>query len=749
MSPGNKCPVDRACLLVVTGFALCSVVLSLTVPVFEAPDEPSHVAVARYIFTNRALPVQGPASPVGQEAGQPPLYYVLGAFLFALAPEPRLAPVWNANYNPHVSFDRAGPGADNRNLFAHPNEGFPYRGDVLGIHLMRLLSVGLGVTTVIATYLLASEAFPDLPGAPFLAAWLVAFNPQFVFMSGVFNNDAGIAAASALILWLAVRRLGRPRSGVESALLGLFVGVGLLMKLSGVALLGLVGATLVLEAGLYRDFRRVFIQAAIVFGLAALVAGWWFARNLALYGDPLGWNALLGASASLLRAQPLGVVEAAQTLWDARGSFWGLFGWSNILLPDWFYVLTDLMTVVGLIGLGGVGWTAWKRRDAVTLARLGLMVGWFVVVAAALIRWVQLNAAADQGRLLFPAVAAVGAGIGAGLAWLADRLLKGRGAGAWPTGLAASGFAVNLAIAWAVILPAYRPTFGGAVPVGEFRPVRFGDGIELLAAQVSPGAVRAGDPVEIDLWWRAVKPVAGDWSVSLTVFDTEFNVVAGVNSWPQGGRAPTSVWPAGAVVHDRYRLLVSRTGPEPEAGTVWVALYDARDPGGSRLNVYAGDGRYLGSTVQVGRVRLKPADGGEAGPSPSQSVDYRFGAGVRLAGYDAMVTGGELKLDLYWRAEAPIRRAYNVFFHVVDGQGRIVAQDDGPPAGGRYPTDLWEPGDRLRDRHRVDLSRLPPGEYWVRVGLYSLEDGQRLPAVGPDGTRQPEDAVQVYQFRVP
>ncbi len=741
-------PANRTCLLIIAGFVICSTVLSLAMPVYEAPDEPSHVAVARYILTHRALPNPAQDPSVGQEAAQPPLYYALGALLLALAPEPQLAPVWGSANNPHVSFDRAGPGADNRNLFAHPNEGFPYRGDVLGIHLMRLLSVGLGVITVTATFLLAAEVFPGLSGAAVLGAGLVAFNPQFVFISGVFNNDAGIAAASTLALWLAVRRLGRPRSLPESVLLGLTVGAGLLMKLSGLALLGLVAASLTVELVVFRrNVRLLFIQGAVIYGVAALLAGWWFLRNLLVYGDPLGWNMLLVASAPMVRPQPVGLGEAARLLWNARGSFWGLFGWSNILLPEWSYALTDWLSLIGLVGLVGVGWTAWKRRNAVTLAQLGLIVGWVAVIIGALIRWVQLNGAADQGRLLFPAIAAVGVGIGAGIAWLVDRVIEGQDLGRPSAGLAIFGCGLNLVVLWAVVLPAYRPTFGGPVPVENFRPVRFGDSIELIGARVSPGTVRPGDSVEIDLWWRALKPISDNWSVSLRVLDQDLKPVAGVDSWPQGGRAPTSVWPVGVVVADRYRLVVSRTGLEPEAGTVWLVLYDAHQPSGPRLDVYDADGRYFGTTISIGRLRLRPVGGAEA--KPTTPVDYRFGSEIRLSGYDLRLAGGHLEMDLYWQATAPVGRPYNVFFHLVDEQDRLITQDDGPPGRGRYPTELWEPGDVVKDPHVVDVSRLSPGEYRVRVGLYSLGDGRRLPATGPDGLRVAEDAVELYVFRVP
>ena len=71
-----------------------------------------------------------------------------------------------------------------------------------------------------------------------------------------------------------------------------------------------------------------------------------------------------------------------------------------------------------------------------------------------------------------------------------------------------------------------------------------------------------------------------------------------------------------------------------------------------------------------------------------------------------------------------------------------LAQGDGPPLGGGYPTDLWVAGDLLADLRRVALPvESSPGRYTLLVGLYSLQTGERLPAFDEQGTRLPADAV--------
>ena len=65
-----------------------------------------------------------------------------------------------------------------------------------------------------------------------------------------------------------------------------------------------------------------------------------------------------------------------------------------------------------------------------------------------------------------------------------------------------------------------------------------------------------------------------------------------------------------------------------------------------------------------------------------------------------------------------------------------MAQFDGPALAGLEPTSMWKPNSLYIDSRRLELpADLVPGSYLLRVGLYSLESGERLPF-------QPDDSEQ-------
>ncbi|HSJ55559.1 MAG TPA: hypothetical protein VLC95_00155, partial [Anaerolineae bacterium] len=91
-----------------------------------------------------------------------------------------------------------------------------------------------------------------------------------------------------------------------------------------------------------------------------------------------------------------------------------------------------------------------------------------------------------------------------------------------------------------------------------------------------------------------------------------------------------------------------------------------------------------------------------------------------------------LTVTLTWQAVAPVEGDYTIFVHVL-GEGERVAQQDTRPCSGECPTDAWQPGDIIVDRHQVAL---PPGAVAgvdrLAIGLYLLETGERAAVYGQD-----------------
>jgi hypothetical protein len=92
-----------------------------------------------------------------------------------------------------------------------------------------------------------------------------------------------------------------------------------------------------------------------------------------------------------------------------------------------------------------------------------------------------------------------------------------------------------------------------------------------------------------------------------------------------------------------------------------------------------------------------------------------------------------LTLTLTWQAVASVTGDYTVFVHVLAGDGARIAQRDSRPCDGQCPTNTWQPGEIVVDRHRLDLPPgAPAGPYRLAVGLYLLDTGGRAAVVGRD-----------------
>jgi hypothetical protein len=308
--------------------------------------------------------------------------------------------------------------------------------------------------------------------------------------------------------------------------------------------------------------------------------------------------------------------------------------------------------------------------------------------------------------------------------------------------LAVLGIATNDRILSDEIRSAYDPTVGTGDVTPSGPVFHFGSDVDLIGYQISPDRLGPGGSVSVDLTWRAVRPASRDWRVALVALGEDNQPLAKVQSWPQGGRAPTEAWQTGQVYRDYYVLTPAPVGTT-QVATIWLSLFDADPPYVDGLPVLDARGEALGKGLPLGEVKLVASGGA---PTPAHAIDVRFGPSIDLVGDDAAASAGQLALTLDWRARAPVATSYTVFVHVVDAQGRIVAQQDGPPRAGKYPTTAWDPGEIVPDTRTIPLPSLSPGRYAVLVGLYDPGTGVRLPTSG-SGSLAPDDAVRVFEFQ--
>ena len=125
--------------------------------------------------------------------------------------------------------------------------------------------------------------------------------------------------------------------------------------------------------------------------------------------------------------------------------------------------------------------------------------------------------------------------------------------------------------------------------------------------------------------------------------------------------------------------------------------------------------------------------------TPERVPLARYEGGPQIVAADAEWLAPDLcAVTLLWQSAGPV--GAEIFVHVRDGNGALIAQADGPALGGLAPLLVWQAGDEIRDVRYIQLpaGSMPP--YTVQVGIYTGEG--RFPAFGAAG-RFLDDAATV------
>ena len=720
---------------------LLSLAFSLANPPFEATDEWEHYAFVRHLIEERRLPIQSIDEPRSQ-SHHAPLYYVVGALLTGWIEDSGEPPV----QNPYWAYRAERVGNDNKRLYLHTGVGGEgCTGRCLATRLLRMFSILLGAASVYFIWKALREWVPSVPALALGGTGLVALSPMFVYMSGAINNDGMIVMWGAAAVWLSVRAIRRGLDLRQALMAGLVLGLALLSKASGLLLIPILILAYLLSAWCHGQWRQAIIGVALIVMVAAVLSGWWFLRNLQLYGELTGvrlsvdiWGARSGDE-TLLAA-----VSQLPYLWT---TFWGRFGYGQIPLCSPIYFGLAVVVALALLGLVRllVHPPTWLDKEAKLCMLLqATAIGLFL---AGTVNYMYISPMGGNGRFLFPAMAAVAGLVFAGIIGVFPQR--------WSLGLslvAPVSMAGLSVIAFLVFfMPAYTPPdlIGpDDIPAGvTTADVLFGD-IQLIGFSLNQDRVRPGDEATVTLCWSSQVALTEDYAYFVHFLGPEESIIGARDTHPGLGLFPTTEWMPGDAFCDVLALQVEEWAPAPAVYAVEIGWYEPET--GVRLAATDSAGSLLDPTL-IGRIKTVPNE--YLIPEVPNRVDADLGGQIILLGYDLgtrqAAPGQVMSVTLYWAIQTPIPNDYTVFLHLATPSDPPFAQADSQPVGGTYPTSFWDEGEVVIDERAITLPiDLSLGEYELLAGMYLLETGERLAVFDDQGARLDSDAVHLVTVDV-
>jgi hypothetical protein len=722
---------------IIVAHLVLGVLFAIFVPLNEKLDEAMHWNYVRYLREWHKLPDQREAFMEDHpgEFHQPPLYYVIGALL--TAPIPRGVPTDNLPKNNFYGAFMLSAVPDNANLYLHDpaREGFPWRGDVLSMWMLRGMSLLLSAAALIPLFGLARLALADDRLALGAVAWL-AFLPSNLSVNAGVTNDSLMLLVGTALLYALAGGVVRGFTWRRAAVLGLLLGIAALTKHTFAATAIATPLAFALSPGFRQHWRERIGQFGLVVALALLVSGWFFARNLVLYGDPTGL-AMMNARYGLARSAPPTWAEAARTGRTIFLRYWAHFG--AVGMPDWVNVGLAALTAALLLGIVRLLIKRSLGRVA-PHAHLNAWLGIVLVLYLAQLAFMfRVSLHGGQIRYILPGFGALAVMQQVGLSGLVG-VERRRLAAILPAALL---IPLALYAALGVLRPAYDlPRFAEAPDTLRYdQPVdaRFGDGIRLVGVSL-PRGVRLGQAASVRLCWAGDGPTDRPLPYFVQLVDENDTKAAARHTHTGLGMYPTNLWGPGTAFCDDLLLPVNADAEAPKVYRLLVGFFDEETS--ERLPVTLADGS-VQDFVAPGVVAVWPNRWPDAPP-----LAYRLGDAIGLSRPDVEAGGADgetdFTVDVTCLALAEVKRDYTVFVHLLGPDGVPVAQTDVRPRGGTFPTAFWPKGAVVRDRITVPVGPdVPPGTYRLVLGMYDSASLERLPVVDTGGASLPDGLIDL------
>ena len=328
---------DRALFVLLLLAALLGLAYNAVILLGYGPDESRHLAYVELLFREHTFPRQNPDGTeyAGAHSYHPPLYYLILLPFYALFRALPSAGTW---------------------------------------HALRLVSQALCLLSLPLIYQIARRAGGGDRVFAALVVAQIALLPIFGMTEGIVNNDSALLLAVTVFLWLLAVKYPDDEGWKSALVLGVCFGLGGLCK--GTAFLcdfAALAVYLWAQNGA-RGLRspRPWLRLALALGVAVVLAGPWYARNVVLYGSwqpvprgfspaDMGWLPRAEYGPLLQMFHPNFPPLVGQATWGIFYSLWSQKDWMPPALRLDIY---SLFVAYCLAALAGAARRKWGRKPS-------------------------------------------------------------------------------------------------------------------------------------------------------------------------------------------------------------------------------------------------------------------------------------------------------------------------------------------------------------------------------------------------
>jgi 4-amino-4-deoxy-L-arabinose transferase-like glycosyltransferase len=447
---------------------------AVAVPLWQAPDEPSHFGTIAFIAEHGRLP----------EATD---NFLSDEIRLSMNEQQTDSVAFRSNNRQVFSDSLEGPGEKTvRLLPAATRTSAELQANSTAMHLpplyylfgagiyrlfyhtdvltrataVRVFSVLLLTLTALTSYNVAKLAFPDRLAMRLTVPTLVGFQPMFIHIGSVINTDVLAILIFSLVLYLSMKTV---KDGLNTRLalaMGIALGAAVLTKPHVLSVAPVIGLALILTLIRNRGTWWQLITRAMLILLSFLATcGWWIYRNLHT-----------GSGVFYTTRTKMGDVQLGFTFWeylqgyrralteDLHRSYWAQFGWLDTHISPVYYdilMLTITLAAFGMI----VYWLLilWQRQLnrqvwQVALLTVGILsvVGGWAIMGFVFTRRTGFFMP-RQGRYYLPSLIANSALLALGILTLLPRPLRPWGHRALRIG----AVLFNFICLWGFVVPRY------------------------------------------------------------------------------------------------------------------------------------------------------------------------------------------------------------------------------------------------------------------------------------------------------